>query len=180
MDVLITLSDMPEPEAERIMSDGLHGFNDGIVGYADRLPLNVVVQIPHRAPSSAAFAAALLCNCSWSVFLGRTAPTGHWSPHVADSGGRSTPQGMPNPASSTTISFSGAGLLSAAWMAASARSPATRLALAGCPHQGFLKAAPVRSRAADHARHRAGSWIGHDGLASRAARAPFHNSLGRV
>jgi GNAT superfamily N-acetyltransferase len=49
MDPLITVSDTPEPEAERVIGDGLHGFNDAIVGYADRRPLNVVVRDPETA-----------------------------------------------------------------------------------------------------------------------------------
>ena len=44
MDPLITVSDTAEPEAERVIGDGLHGFNDAIVGYTDRRPLNVVVK----------------------------------------------------------------------------------------------------------------------------------------
>lgn len=46
MEALITVSDTPEPEAERIIGDGLRDFNDGIVGYGDRRPLIVVVSDP--------------------------------------------------------------------------------------------------------------------------------------
>jgi GNAT superfamily N-acetyltransferase len=43
-DPLITVSDVAEPEAEQVIRDGLHGFNDAVVGYNDRRQLNVVVR----------------------------------------------------------------------------------------------------------------------------------------
>jgi GNAT superfamily N-acetyltransferase len=49
MDVLMELSDAPEPEAERIIGDGLNAFNDEIVGYADRRALNVLVKDPETS-----------------------------------------------------------------------------------------------------------------------------------
>ncbi|HWA80754.1 MAG TPA: GNAT family N-acetyltransferase [Acetobacteraceae bacterium] len=44
MDPLIILSDSVEPEAERVIRDGLDGFNDSMAGYADRRPLNVNIK----------------------------------------------------------------------------------------------------------------------------------------
>jgi GNAT superfamily N-acetyltransferase len=49
MDALITVTDTPDPEAERVIRDGLHDFNDAIVGYADRRPLTVIVRDPATA-----------------------------------------------------------------------------------------------------------------------------------
>jgi len=46
MDTILELSDAPEPEAEHIVSDALNAFNDGVVGYADRRPLNVLARDP--------------------------------------------------------------------------------------------------------------------------------------
>jgi GNAT superfamily N-acetyltransferase len=44
MNPVLTVSSSPEPEAARIISDGLDAFNDAVVGYADREPLHVVVR----------------------------------------------------------------------------------------------------------------------------------------
>jgi GNAT superfamily N-acetyltransferase len=42
----ITISSLPEPDADRILSAGLNGYNDAIAGYADRMPLYVLVKDP--------------------------------------------------------------------------------------------------------------------------------------
>jgi GNAT superfamily N-acetyltransferase len=39
----LVLSDTPEPEADRLLGDGLNAYNDAITG-ADRLPLHVLVK----------------------------------------------------------------------------------------------------------------------------------------
>ena len=44
MSATLTLSDAPEPDAARFIGDGLNAFNDAVVGYADRLPLHVIVR----------------------------------------------------------------------------------------------------------------------------------------
>jgi hypothetical protein len=38
MDPILHVSCEPEPDAERIIGDGLNAFNDATVGYADRVP----------------------------------------------------------------------------------------------------------------------------------------------
>jgi hypothetical protein len=43
MDPILRVSSAPEPDAERIIGDGLNAFNDATVGYADRVPLHVLV-----------------------------------------------------------------------------------------------------------------------------------------
>ena len=44
MTVVLTLSNVAEPEAAAVINAGLDGFNDAAVGYADREPLNVVAR----------------------------------------------------------------------------------------------------------------------------------------
>jgi len=44
MNPILTLSNSPEPELTQIIRDGLDAFNDAIVGYNDRLPLQVIVR----------------------------------------------------------------------------------------------------------------------------------------
>jgi GNAT superfamily N-acetyltransferase len=46
MEPLFRVSSAPEPDAERIIGDGLNAFNDATVGYADRVPLHVLVSDP--------------------------------------------------------------------------------------------------------------------------------------
>ena len=46
MDPILHVSCAPEPDAERIIGDGLSAFNDATVGYADRVPLHVLVRDP--------------------------------------------------------------------------------------------------------------------------------------
>jgi GNAT superfamily N-acetyltransferase len=41
---VLTVSSVPEPEAQTIISQGLNTYNDAIVGYADRMPLSVIVR----------------------------------------------------------------------------------------------------------------------------------------
>jgi GNAT superfamily N-acetyltransferase len=48
MKPVLTVSSSPEPEAARIIGDGLNAFNDAIVGYADREPLYVIVRDSDR------------------------------------------------------------------------------------------------------------------------------------
>ena len=43
---LIEISDQPNPDAERILGNGLAAFNEGITGYNDRLPLTVLIKDP--------------------------------------------------------------------------------------------------------------------------------------
>ena len=43
MPPVFTVSSQPDPEAETIGGAGLDTFNDAMVGYADRLPLNAIV-----------------------------------------------------------------------------------------------------------------------------------------
>jgi len=43
MDPILRVSSAPEPDAERIIGDGLNAFNDATVGYADRVPLYALV-----------------------------------------------------------------------------------------------------------------------------------------
>jgi GNAT superfamily N-acetyltransferase len=44
MNPVLTVSGDPEPEAEKVIGDGLNAYNDAIAGYADRLPLHVIVK----------------------------------------------------------------------------------------------------------------------------------------
>ena len=44
MGFVLSLSSEADPAAEAIIGDGLNAHNDRIVGYADRMPLNVVVR----------------------------------------------------------------------------------------------------------------------------------------
>jgi GNAT superfamily N-acetyltransferase len=46
MDPILRVSSLPEPEAARIIGDGLNAFNDLAVGYSDRVPLHVIVSDP--------------------------------------------------------------------------------------------------------------------------------------
>jgi len=46
MQPVLTLSCVAEPEAQAIIGEGLNAYNDAIVGYADRMPLNVLVRDP--------------------------------------------------------------------------------------------------------------------------------------
>ncbi len=41
---VLSVSGEPEPEAQKIIGDGLNAFNDKVVGYADRMPLTVIVR----------------------------------------------------------------------------------------------------------------------------------------
>ncbi len=41
---IVTLSAHPEPEAQGVIGPALNAFNDSFAGYADRLPLNVLVR----------------------------------------------------------------------------------------------------------------------------------------
>ncbi len=43
MGLVLSLSNIADPDAEAIIGDGLNAYNDAIVGYADRTPLNVLV-----------------------------------------------------------------------------------------------------------------------------------------
>lgn len=47
MDPVMTLSSSADPGAQKIISDGLNAFNDAQVGYADRVPLNVLISDPN-------------------------------------------------------------------------------------------------------------------------------------
>ena len=40
----LSLSSENEPDAAKIVRDGLNAFNDGVVGYGDRTPLHVIVR----------------------------------------------------------------------------------------------------------------------------------------
>jgi len=44
MHPVLTVSSAPEPEAQKIIGEGLNTYNDAIVGYADRMPLAVIVR----------------------------------------------------------------------------------------------------------------------------------------
>lgn len=44
---VIEISDQPNPDAERILGDGLAAFNEQATGYHDRRPLTVLVKDPH-------------------------------------------------------------------------------------------------------------------------------------
>jgi GNAT superfamily N-acetyltransferase len=46
MEPVLRVSSAPEPDAERIIGDGLNAFNDATVGYADRVPLHILVSDP--------------------------------------------------------------------------------------------------------------------------------------
>jgi hypothetical protein len=46
MDPILRVSSAAEPAAEKIIGDGLNAFNDATVGYADRVPLHVLVSDP--------------------------------------------------------------------------------------------------------------------------------------
>jgi GNAT superfamily N-acetyltransferase len=46
MDPIFRVSRAPEPDAEKIIGDGLNAFNDTMVGYADRVPLHVFISDP--------------------------------------------------------------------------------------------------------------------------------------
>jgi GNAT superfamily N-acetyltransferase len=46
MDPTFAVSKSPEPDAERIIGDGLNAYNDQAVGYSDRAPLHVLVRDP--------------------------------------------------------------------------------------------------------------------------------------
>ena len=46
MDPVLTVSSAPEPNVDKVVGDGLNAFNDAIVGYADRMPLHVIVRDP--------------------------------------------------------------------------------------------------------------------------------------
>jgi GNAT superfamily N-acetyltransferase len=41
---VLTVSSEPEPEVEKVVEEGLNAFNDATVGYADRVPLHVIVR----------------------------------------------------------------------------------------------------------------------------------------
>ena len=41
---VLSVSSEPEPEAQLIIGEGLNAYNDAIVGYADRMPLTVMVR----------------------------------------------------------------------------------------------------------------------------------------
>jgi GNAT superfamily N-acetyltransferase len=44
MNVVVAVSAEAEPAFDRIVGDGLNAFNDAVVGYADRVPLRVIVR----------------------------------------------------------------------------------------------------------------------------------------
>jgi GNAT superfamily N-acetyltransferase len=44
MNPVLTVSSEPEPDVEKVVGDGLNAFNDATVGYADRVPLHVIVR----------------------------------------------------------------------------------------------------------------------------------------
>jgi hypothetical protein len=44
MDLILSVSSEPEPDVEKVVRDGLNAFNDATVGYADRVPLHVIVR----------------------------------------------------------------------------------------------------------------------------------------
>jgi GNAT superfamily N-acetyltransferase len=44
MSVVVAVSAEAEPAFDRIVGDGLNAFNDAVVGYADRVPLRVIVR----------------------------------------------------------------------------------------------------------------------------------------
>ena len=44
MDLTLELSDITVEDQHRVIADGLNAFNDSVVGYADRRPLNVFVR----------------------------------------------------------------------------------------------------------------------------------------
>ena len=46
MTPVLTVSGVPEPEAEAIIGGGLNAYNDAITGYADRQPLHVILRDP--------------------------------------------------------------------------------------------------------------------------------------
>jgi hypothetical protein len=46
MNPVLTISDQPEPEADRIIGDGLNAFNEESAGYSDHKPLHVLVRDP--------------------------------------------------------------------------------------------------------------------------------------
>jgi GNAT superfamily N-acetyltransferase len=46
MPPILTLSSAPEPEADRIIGEGLNAYNDAAIGYSDRVPLHVLVTDP--------------------------------------------------------------------------------------------------------------------------------------
>ena len=46
MELVMTVSSILEPDAQRIIGDGLNAFNDAFVGYSDRVPLHVLVTDP--------------------------------------------------------------------------------------------------------------------------------------
>ncbi len=43
----IEISDQPNPEAERILGNGLAAFNEATTGFNDRQPLTVLIKDPH-------------------------------------------------------------------------------------------------------------------------------------
>ncbi|WP_455827483.1 GNAT family N-acetyltransferase [Pseudomonas graminis] len=43
----IEVSDQPDPEAERLLGNGLAAFNEAVTGYNDRQPLTVLLRDPH-------------------------------------------------------------------------------------------------------------------------------------
>jgi GNAT superfamily N-acetyltransferase len=44
MNPILTVSSEPEPDADAVIGAGLNAYNDAAVGYADRLPLHVIVR----------------------------------------------------------------------------------------------------------------------------------------
>jgi GNAT superfamily N-acetyltransferase len=46
MDPVLSVSSALEPNVDKVVGDGLNAFNDAIVGYADRMPLHVIVRDP--------------------------------------------------------------------------------------------------------------------------------------
>lgn len=44
MNPVLSVSSAPEPEAARIIGEGLNAYNDAIVGYQDRVLLHVIVR----------------------------------------------------------------------------------------------------------------------------------------
>jgi GNAT superfamily N-acetyltransferase len=43
----IEISNQPNPDAERVLGNGLAAFNEAVTGYNDRQPLTVLIRDPH-------------------------------------------------------------------------------------------------------------------------------------
>ena len=60
MTPVLTVSGVPEPEAEAIIGGGLNAYNDAITGYADRQPLHVIL----RDPDTGAILGGISTSCT--------------------------------------------------------------------------------------------------------------------